>query len=406
MQTWLRMHFGRRPWWLNVLMVFCAYLTFVYVPWDLFCKPVARDAEVWFGYMFRGWGAKLTAPLHWAVYAAGAYGLWRMREWMWPWAAVYAAQLTFSTVVWNLAYVGGGRGVLGALVTGGATLALTVALWRTQNLFQGVRPSLRERYGDWALVTGASAGIGIEFARAFARDGVSCVLVARRGHRLQTLATELEQLYGIRTRVVAADLATPAGVQQTLDAVEDLEIGILVNNAGFGLAGRFDQQPTERLVEMVQLNCTAPLVLTSRLLAPMRARRRGAVIVTASVSAAQPVPYNAVYASTKAFDRHFAEALWVEMQGTGIDCLSLDPGATDTEFQEVARETPHPGEPPVAVVAVALDALGRQPSVVSGWFNWIQTQGGRVLPRSLVAMIAGDVMRQWAPETAAGGRHA
>ena len=400
METWLRTHLGRRPWWMNVLMVFCAFMAVVYVPWDLFCKPVARDAEVWFGIMFRGWGAKLTAPLHWATYAAGAYGFWRMRHWMWPWAAVYAAQMTFSTVAWNLAYVGGLRGWLGALVTGALAAGLMVALARAQHHFQGIRPTLRERYGDWALVTGASAGIGAAFARAFARDGVGCVLVARRADRLERLAGELAQIYGVGTRVVAADLATPAGPQQVLDAVRDLDIGILVNNAGFGLAGRFDLQQAERLTEMVQLNCTAPLVLTSRLLPAMRARGRGAVIITSSVSAAQPVPYHAVYSSTKVFDRYLAEALWAELHGTGIDVLSLEPGPTDTEFQEVAGETPHPGEPPEAVVAAALEALGRQPSVVSGWFNWIQAQAGRLLPRSVVVLVAGQVMRQWVPESA------
>lgn len=406
MHSWVRMHLGRRPWWMNVLMLFCAYLVFVYLPWDLFCKPVARDAEVWFGIMFRGWGAKLTAPLHWAVYAAGLYGFWRMREWMWPWAAAYAAQLTFSTVVWNLAYVGGVRGLAGALVTGAATAALAVALWRARDRFQQVRPTLRERYGDWGLVTGASAGIGVEFARALARDGVSCVLVARRADRLQAVARDLEQVYGVRTRLVAADLATAAGVQQAIDAVEDLDVGILVNNAGFGLAGRFEQQPTERLTEMVELNCVAPLVLTGRLLPAMRARGRGAVIFTSSVAAAQPVPNHAVYSSTKVFDRYLAEALWAEMQGTGVDCLALEPGPTNTEFQEVAGELPHAGEPPERVVAAALDALGRQPSVVSGWFNWVQAQGARLLPRSLLILVAGDVMRKWTPETGTGGRNA
>jgi hypothetical protein len=87
MQQWWREQFERRPWWMNVLMVFCAYMAFVYVPWDLLFKSVARDTEVWFGLAFRGWSAKLLAPLHWAIYAAGAYGFWRNRAWMWPRAA-------------------------------------------------------------------------------------------------------------------------------------------------------------------------------------------------------------------------------------------------------------------------------------------------------------------------------
>ena len=89
------------------LMFFCAYMAFIYMPWDFFVKPVARDAEAWFGFLLHGWAAKLTEPMHWAIYAAGAYGFWRMRTWMWPWAAVYAARSRFGMLVWNVVYVGG-----------------------------------------------------------------------------------------------------------------------------------------------------------------------------------------------------------------------------------------------------------------------------------------------------------
>jgi short-subunit dehydrogenase len=122
------------------------------------------------------------------------------------------------------------------------------------------------------------------------------------------------------------------------------------------------------------------------------------VIITGSVAGAQPVPYNSVYGATKAFDRSLGEAMWAEMQGSGVDVLVLEPGPTETEFQEVAGETAHPGESPAAVVEVALHALGRQASVVSGWGNWLQSNIVRFAPRSLVALIAGQVMRQWTPK--------
>jgi hypothetical protein len=108
MKTWLRSLFEGRPRWMNALMVFCAYMAIVYVPWDLFAKPVAEDAEVWF--MLTGWAAKAAEPLHWAVYAAGAYGFYRMRRWMWPWAAIYVAQIAVGMLVWNVLYIGGLRG--------------------------------------------------------------------------------------------------------------------------------------------------------------------------------------------------------------------------------------------------------------------------------------------------------
>src|SRR5208282_3595682 len=159
--------------------------------------------------------------------------------------------------------------------------------------------SLRERYGEWALVTGASAGIGLEFARAFARAGLSCVLAARREDRLKALGDELSKAHGIQTRVVAVDLAAQDGADKLAGAVADLPIGILVNNAGFGYAGRFDKLETDRLRAMVMVNCVTPVVLTSRILPAMVKRGRGAVIIVGSVAGRQPLPLHAVYSATK-----------------------------------------------------------------------------------------------------------
>jgi short-subunit dehydrogenase len=146
---------------------------------------------------------------------------------------------------------------------------------------------------------------------------------------------------------------------------------------------------------MIELNCIAPVVLTNLLLPRMLEHGKGAVNVTGSIAGAQPVPFNTVYSATKAFDRNLGEGLWTELLGSGIDVLVLEPGPTETEFQAVARETAHPGEPPAQVVAVALEALGRQPAVVSGWGNWIQSTLVRMAPRSLVALLAGRRMSQW-----------
>lgn len=398
MSDWLRDVFGRRPWWMNALMLFSIYMAFVYVPWDFFMKPVAWDEEVWLGLRFEGWGAKLTEPLHWALYAAGAYGFWRMRSWMWPWASVYTAQVAIGMLVWGALYVGGFRGWgVGALAAIVPALA-AVALWRSREHFQGPRPSLRERYGEWALVTGASAGIGVAFAHALARDGISCVLVARREDRLRRLADELEKSFQVATRVVAADLADPHEVERVVQTLNDLEVGILVNNAGVGYAGRLAKQEPERLAQMVSLNCSAPVVLTTRLLPGMLARGRGAVVVTSSVAGKQPLALHAVYAATKAFDSLFGEALWAELRGSGVDVLVVEPGSTETEFQQVAGELAHAGESPEQVVRTALDALGQQPGVVSGWFNWLRANAGsRLLPRSVLAVVAKGYMERQTP---------
>ena len=126
----------RRPWWMNLTWLFCLYMTFIYLPFDLFIKPVAGDQEVWFGFMLEGWAAKLTAPLHWAIYAAGAYGFWKMRPWMWPWAALYVAQISVGMGVWSLLDARGG------IWTGAISMAVmavpAIALWRSRWRFTGL----------------------------------------------------------------------------------------------------------------------------------------------------------------------------------------------------------------------------------------------------------------------------
>jgi len=129
--TDLRTALSRRPWWMQLLLGFCLFMTLVYMPFDLFLKPVAEDQEVWFGFMLTGWAAKATEPLHWAIYAAGAVGFWKMRSWMWPWAAVYALQVAIGLAVWNARQ--------GSLVAGVVSFAVflvpTIALYRARDRF-------------------------------------------------------------------------------------------------------------------------------------------------------------------------------------------------------------------------------------------------------------------------------
>ena len=399
MGDWIRELLRGRPRWMNALMLFCGYMAVVYMPWDFLVKPAAEDVEVWFGVMFTGGWAKLLEIPHWAVYIAGAYGFSRMRAWLWPWASIYVAQIALGMLIWNALNVEGAWGVLSGLVSFAAFGTLSVALWRARPHFERPRPSLRERYGEWALVTGASAGIGVAFARALARQGMSCVLTARREDRLRELAAELEKDHQVATRIVAVDLAEADGPERLAQAVVDLEIGVLVNNAGFGYAGRFEKQDLERLRAMIRVNCWAPVLLTGRLLPGMRERGRGAVVIVGSVAGRQPLPLHGVYSATKGFDLLFGESLWGELRGSGIDALVLEPGPTATEFQEVAGELPHPGQSADEVVATALDALGRQPSVISGWFNWLRANAaGRLAPRSLVAVAAERVVSGQTPE--------
>jgi short-subunit dehydrogenase len=387
---------------MNLAMFFCIFATLVYVPWDFFYKPLEQDREAWFGFLLRGYAAKLTEPLHLLIYGAGWYGFWRMRSWMWPWAALYTAQLSFGMFVWAVVYRGGVGGFVLGLVAAAPFAVLTRALWDSRRVFEAERPPMSERYGGWAVITGASAGIGAEYARALARDGMPCVLVARREERLRELAEELTQAWGVDTRIVVADLATDAGVKALVAAVADLDAGVLVNNAGSGYAGALEKQDAARLDAMIHLNCTAPVVITRALLPRMLTRGRGAIIVVGSGAGRQPVPFMSVYAATKAFDLYFGEALWVELHGRGIDVQVVQPGPVATEFEEVAgekRADPELDQSPYDVVRVSFETLGLSPSVATSWRVFALGALGRFLPRTLVAFAAASMMeRQTPPE--------
>jgi hypothetical protein len=130
----LRDNLKLRPIWMNLLMAFCAYMTFIYVPWDFFFKPVAEDAEVWFGVLLSGWAAKATEPLHWLIYAAGTVGFWKMKTWMFPWASLYVVQIAIGMFVWSLLDERG-QGLMGACISALPFIVLAVALWRAKPRF-------------------------------------------------------------------------------------------------------------------------------------------------------------------------------------------------------------------------------------------------------------------------------
>src|SRR5579884_1165082 len=165
--------------------------------------------------------------------------------------------------------------------------------------------------GQWALITGASAGIGKAFAEVLASGGTNLVLIARRRERLESLAQSLSSAHGIRAEVCSADLASPAGREQVFafTAERSIEIDLLINNAGFGAYGEFADMALERLLQMVQVNCSAVIHLTRLFLPKMIARRKGDILIVASTAAFQAVPYISTYAATKGFDLLFAEGL-------------------------------------------------------------------------------------------------
>jgi hypothetical protein len=130
----VKQNFSQRSWWMNGLLLFCAYMTFIYVPWDLLSKPVSEAQEVWFGFMLTGWAAKATEPLHWLIYGAGTVGFWHMRRWMHPWASLYTGQVAVGMLVWNLLDERG-QGFLGGLLSAIPFLVLAWLLWRARSSF-------------------------------------------------------------------------------------------------------------------------------------------------------------------------------------------------------------------------------------------------------------------------------
>lgn len=191
--------------------------------------------------------------------------------------------------------------------------------------------------GKWALVTGASAGIGAALARELAGCGANLILTARRRERLATLAAQCAAK-GVETRIVVADLNDPAAPQQIYDATEGagFPIDILINNAGLGHYGEFYKLDPEQEYSMVRVNCEA-VVRLSRLFIPRMVERRGGwMLVVASTASFQPIPYDAVYAATKVFDRFFALALAAEVERFGIKITALCPGTTETEFFDIS----------------------------------------------------------------------
>jgi short-subunit dehydrogenase len=253
--------------------------------------------------------------------------------------------------------------------------------------------------GKWALVTGASAGIGTALARELAEGGTNLVLTARRRDRLIGLAAELSAKHDVRALVCVADLAKPEGPRQvfTFTKEKNISVDLLVNNAGFGAYGEFPKAKIDRLIEMVQVNVSAVVHLTHLYLPDMMARRSGDILILSSVAAFQPVPYITTYAATKSFDLLFAEGLAEEMRPYGIRVCALCPGSTETEFFDVAGQrnhAQHPKEAAEKVAHVGLAALAAGKSwVISGFMNWTLAETARLAPRRMVARIAGRMFR-------------
>ena len=250
------------------------------------------------------------------------------------------------------------------------------------------------RFGPWALVTGASSGIGAEFARQLADQGFNLVLVARRKQRLDDLAQRLNADTKSQIKVIAVDLTHPDFLQVILDETDSIEVNLLVNNAGFGLAGKFIEHELGRELDLLNVNCRAPLLLSHVFARQMARRKRGGIIMVSSVSGYVATPFEASYAASKVYELFLAESLRYELRNDGIEVLALCPGSTDTEFHHLA------GSPAVAAMAVkpvvhaALQKLGKKPITIPGWHNRLLVGLLKLTPRRLHTFFAGRVMQK------------
>lgn len=250
----------------------------------------------------------------------------------------------------------------------------------------------------FVLITGASSGIGASFAKAYAQNGYSLILVARSNETLNILAEDLKMRFLIDSHIISLDLSIENAAEKLFDACEKLnvEIEVLINNAGFGYTGTFDTQDMGRLQNMIMLNILT-LTKLSHLFIPQLQKNKG-TIINVSLAAFQPLPCWAVYAASKAYVLHFSEALHAELKPTGITVFSLCPGTTSTQFLKVASSNSVERnisaiQTPDEVVQEALEAIERKKIIcVPGWKNKLTALLNRFLPRSIVLKLMNNIM--------------
>lgn len=257
--------------------------------------------------------------------------------------------------------------------------------------------AFRQRYGPWALVAGASEGIGAAFASALAARGVHLVLLARRPGPLQALAASLR---GVEVRTAAVDLTAPDLAPRLEEATRGLEVGLVVANAALALTAPFLELELDQALRTVDLNVRAPLVLAHVFGRPMAVRGRGGLVFMSSVAGLIGSPRVATYAGTKAFALQFGESLWAELHPRGVDVVTCAAGPTRTPtYTEVQRSAVPPVMEAADVVEAALGALGRGPRVVPGWFNRASIALTAHLPRSVTLRMIDRQTRKYSQRT-------
>jgi short-subunit dehydrogenase len=260
------------------------------------------------------------------------------------------------------------------------------------------RQEYLDKYGPWAVVTGASSGIGRELAKQLAQKGFNLVLVARTQIALEQLASELRSESVVETRVLAADLSDLKSAEKIESATRDLSVGLLVNNAGFGSSGAFLDTPLQNHLDMLRVNCEALTALSYHFGRRFEQRKRGGMIFLSSVLAFQGVPRAANYAATKACVQSLAEGLAIELAPFSVDILSAAPGPTKSGFAERANMRYRAAVSSEAVAKATLAALGRKSLIYPGWLSKFLVFSLKSLLRSGRVLVMNTVMKGMARE--------
>lgn len=251
---------------------------------------------------------------------------------------------------------------------------------------------LKNKYGEWAIVTGASSGIGLELARALANAGFNLIINARNLEQLQSVAQDLKKKHPINIKIVDADLSESSGVEKIIQSAQNLNVGLLINNAGYGTSGLFVNASLQTEINMLRVNCEAVLSLTHYFSEAFKQQHRGGIIFLSSLVAFQGVPYAANYAATKAYIQSFAEALAVELAPFGVDVLAAAPGPVNSGFGERARMNMNKTMDASAISIPILKALGRSSTVVPGFLSKVLVYSLRTVPRWAKVRIMKQVM--------------
>ena len=245
---------------------------------------------------------------------------------------------------------------------------------------------------EWAIVTGASSGIGKAFAEKLAQKGYNLIIIARRENKLNEIKEILQNKNAVKIEVLSVDLSDRNCFLLIEENIKNKEISLLVNNAGFGLSGGFLNNPIDNYLKMIDVNCTASLILTKIIAEKMKKRNKGSIIFIGSILGLIPTPYNSVYSATKAFEDFLASSLWYELKEYNINVLCVNPGTTKTEFHSKAGLKQNKYfRLPEQVVETALKNIYKKPSIIDGFINKIIILLTRIITRKQLVTKAGNV---------------